>query len=178
MRRVRVMIERGHLITPWMSPSADVGFNVEPATAFVEQPLTQIPEDEPATGSYRGEGTFSKDTLGREVLIIGDPMRQAYLTEYLVGDATPESQRAAESYFAGFRDGLLGRRWPATSDDSYAGGRAEAKTRSKDERAAAKMHVKIAKMSFDGLGDLDDESASNLGGLGGFLAGLGRWNAR
>lgn len=138
----RVFIDRGRLITTVMVGS-DLGYNVEPARTWVEQPLFVVPGGAPARLDYKGEASIATDDQGRTFLLIGDLLRTSNLSEYLVGDVPAESRQNVERFAAGFRDGMLGRRWPAEVDDLYRGGRAEAKDRPKSERDAARIHAKI-----------------------------------
>lgn len=59
-----------------------------------------------AKGSYRGTGTI-QTISGHKVLTLGDPYRDATLTDYVICDKpTPESDRKLDQFVAGLKKGM------------------------------------------------------------------------
>lgn len=104
-RPERVVIENGMLIS-FVYPAFHLAlerYRDAPVSFWLKFQLFDADTGKPSTGDYRGPGTIV-DRDGKRYLLLGDPSRQAYLSEYVIADeATPESIKALDEFEAGVK---------------------------------------------------------------------------
>ena len=122
----RIWIDRGRLIRirPWSPLSLRCTEPCDAAGILEYQTFDE--HGAPNTGSYRGPGTLTTDAAGHSVVILGDPMHHATLTDLTVADEpTTESRASYDAMRAGFeaatREIKPGRRLAAKGHDWLEG---------------------------------------------------------